>query len=122
MKSKITHSIIAIIFLLFAYFQWNDPDGLIWAPAYLVVSIMAVLALKGRFFRYPYLLILVIYILWGASYIPEMNKWIQAGMPSIAASMKAETPYIELAREFFGLLICIITIAFYYVLSKRNTI
>ena len=122
MKSKITHSIIAIIFLLFAYFQWNDPDGLIWAPAYLVVSIMAVLALKGRFFRYPYLLILVIYILWGASYISEMNKWVQAGMPSIAASMKAETPYIELAREFFGLLICIITIAFYYVLSKRNTI
>ena len=120
MKSKLTHIIIALVFLSFAVVQWNDPDGLVWILAYLVVCAMATLAIFNKYFRYPYLLVLIGFILWGASYIPEMTKWVNAGMPNIATSMKAETPYIELAREFFGLLICIITIAFYYILSKRT--
>jgi hypothetical protein len=40
-------------------------------------------------------------------------------MPSITASMKAESPYIELSREFFGLLLCAIAALYYLIKAKR---
>ena len=33
------------------------------------------------------------------------------GMPSIVETMKAEKSYVELTREFGGLVICVVTLA-----------
>lgn len=114
------HLILFVIFLSFALVQWNDSDFIIWMPVYLSLSAVALLAYNGRFYKNAYLVIAAILGLWMASYIPHMLDWVDDGMPDIAGSMKAESPYIELTREFFGLLICFAAICYYYILSKRK--
>ena len=52
--------------------------------------------------------------------MPEVIDWFSDGMPNIADSMQASSPYIELVREFFGLLISLIGMTFYLVISKKN--
>jgi hypothetical protein len=52
------------------------------------------------------------------SYIPDIIDWINGGMDNIAGSMKAEEPHIELAREFFGIVICLSVIVIYYFKNK----
>ena len=117
---RIGHLLLAILFLLFALVQWNDGDFLIWMPPYLITALIAMLAYFGRFYRYVYLAVLAVLALWMASYLPHIARWFGDGMPNIAGSMKAESPYIELTREFFGLFLCTAAIWYYYILSKRN--
>ena len=119
MKKSIIHLLISIVFVAFAVMQFNDPDSLIWVGLYLIVAVVAFLAWKEKYYRMIYLGLLAILILWWASYLPEFAQWVRDGMPNIAASMKAESPYIELVREFFGLFISIIFISFYYIQSKK---
>jgi hypothetical protein len=45
--------------------------------------------------------------------------WITSGTPSIIEEMKATTPYIETAREFFGLILCIIALVYHYIRYTR---
>ncbi len=115
------HLIIAFLFLLFAAVQWNDSDSYVWISVYLAPAVTALLAFKGRYYRYPTFILLIVLILWMASYVPHITQWIEDGMPNIAGSMKAESPYIELTREFFGLFICLVAIWYYYILAKKNT-
>ncbi len=117
---KWVHISISVIFMLFAIVQWNDPDALIWILMYVVVSAIAFFAYKEK--NYIWLnagvtAILVVSLLF---YIPDIIDWFGDGMPNIADSMQATSPYIELVREFFGLLISLIAMTFYLVISKKN--
>ena len=51
--------------------------------------------------------------------LPEFLMWVNLGMPDITGEMKATSPYIESAREFFGLVLCIIVFIFHYVRYSR---
>ncbi|NNE27541.1 MAG: hypothetical protein HKN09_11920 [Saprospiraceae bacterium] len=117
---KYVHLFLAILYLSFAIVQWNDPDGLIWIIVYLMISVIAFLAFRGSY-HFWFCLVLTITLLVSASfYIPELLDWINDGMPDIADSMKASSPYIELVREFFGLMTALITMTFYLVISKKK--
>ena len=48
-----------------------------------------------------------------ALYFPDIINWFKQGMPSIVESMKAESPHVEFVREFFGLLIMILSLVLY---------
>ena len=113
------HILISVLFIVFAAVQWNDPDAHIWIPVYLVVAIVAFLGFRGRYYSKPYLALSAILVLWMATYLPHIYDWVIGGMPNIAGSMKAESPFIELTREFFGLLICFAAIWYYYIQSKK---
>ena len=114
------HYLISFIFLSFAIVQWNDPDFYLWMPPYLCVALMAILTTRNIFFRKVYLIILLVFILWMATYIPAFFAWISDGMPTITGSMKAESIYIEFIREFFGLALCILATSFYYYIAKKK--
>lgn len=116
---RISDIIIAIIFLLFAMVQLNDGDAIKWVPPYLLISYIAFNSYRGRHWLIGSAIVLIFYIIWMTSYIPHMQSWIADGMPSITTSMKAESPYIELSREFFGLLLCAIA-ALYYLIKAKN--
>jgi len=116
---KIIDIILAVIFLLFAAVQFNDGDALKWVPPYLLIAYIAFNAYRDRYFLIGTAIILIFYLIWMSTYITHMQSWISDGMPSITESMKAESPYIELSREFFGLLLCALAALYYLIKAKR---
>lgn len=109
---------LGVIFLLFSFFQWNDPDPVLWMTLYIIPSIFIFLILSGRIYlkwiaAYGGIVLLVMIF-----YIPSLISWFNLGLPSIANTMQAETPYIESIREFFGLFICFLVSLFYLLRFK----
>jgi hypothetical protein len=107
------HLIVALLFVLFAYWQLNDPDSWAWVAMYLAVAVVAGMAAFGRPWRPLIYATLATAGIWLVFLIPDFIDWVQMGMPTITGSMKAEAPHIELTREFLGLAICSGTLLVY---------
>lgn len=103
---KLLHLAVAALFSLCAYWQLNDPDWNQWVAAYGIVAFVAVRYFFGGLRPIVPLLPAVVLFVWWCTYVPDFTQWLSDGMPSITGSMKAESPHVELTREFFGLLIC----------------
>lgn len=103
---KTLNLILAALFILFAYFQMNDPDPYLWMLLYFYVSAMCVFAAYQRSNKYALWLGIIGCVIWMGLLLPEFINWLNMGMPNIAGQMKAEEPHIEFTREFLGLLIC----------------
>ena len=123
---KIFNIFFSILFLIFAGLQYNDPDPYIWIPIYLYGTICCWLAANNKFYPRAYLfgiLVLTAYALYLFFTKDGVLDWIQKHHgENIATSMKAETPWIEDTREFFGLLmlIAVILINFFYAKKKKR--
>lgn len=111
---KIYNIILALLFTLFAYFQYNDPDPYLWIAIYLAVAVLCGLAAFGKYFKWLSLALMAGLFIYWAWLLPDFITWLGQGMPSITGSMKAETPHTELVREFLGLLILILVLFFQY--------
>ena len=122
MVRKIVLVFLSIVFLLFSYFQVNDPDSIRWVFYYLLLSIMAGLSFFGKNKQVYIIMMGTITILGLVYYFPGFFEWLQDGMPSIVSSMQAESPYIEVVREFLGLLISFVFIAYLFIDQKRQQI
>ena len=101
---RIFFGIWALLFLLFAYWQWNDPDPLLWISIYGYGALMALLAAFGRY-HLPLLLFGIFFGLAGFLYLypGAIGHWIAQEWQQQGLSMK--TQHMEEAREAFGLLI-----------------
>ena len=104
---KITNYILTALFILFAYFQWNDPDPFYWMALYFFVAGVCLFAAYGRRNKYVLWTGMAACSIWMGMLLPEFINWIDMGMPNIAGQMKAEQPHIEFTREFLGLGICL---------------
>ena len=107
---RIVNFILAIMFLLFAFVQINDPDPVIWI---LIYGAMAVLCIMAIFEFYPTKFtigLLVLYILYSIVYVPGVLEWLRQDNKAMLFDdvAKMQYPYVEEAREFLGLWICII--------------
>ncbi len=111
---KYLHIFIAILFVLFGAVQFNDPDPILWVSIYLGVAICAIAVFLGKGIRLLALAGFLGCMIGAAILLPDFLQWMREGMPSIVSSMKAETPYIELVREFLGYLISAGFYLFYY--------
>ena len=111
---KILNIVLAVLFVIFAVVQLNDPDPWAWVSLYLLVAGVAGFAAFGKYNRYVIWAGLAVSIIWLGILIPEFVRWVQMGMPSITESMKAEEPHIEYTREFLGLFLCIGLLVFEY--------
>jgi len=117
---KIINLILAIIFILFAVVQYNDPDPWMWIGLYTFIAIVSGMAFFGKYHRgllsfgmgfcFVYLIML----------LPDFINWLQGGAESIVGSMKADKPHIELTREFLGLAICLAALIFHWRSSQRK--
>lgn len=110
---KYVHLVIALLFLLFAFWQLNDEDWPIWVAMYGTVALVAgwtAFTTPPRWLVYAGL---AASLIWMFTLLPDLIVWIQEGMPTIAGQMKAESPHIELTREFFGLMISSLTLGYY---------
>ena len=109
---KITNIILSILFVLFAIVQYNDPDPWLWIALYLFMALISGLAAANM---YPSWVIrggMLGCVIGLGMLLPDFIDWLNTGAESITQSMKAEQPHIELTREFFGLLICALTLGF----------
>lgn len=118
---RILNLFICLIFLLFAGWQYNDPDPYLWVPIYGFVALVYGLAVANRPLPNKVLLagflVLSIFML---SYIPDLITWIRMGEPSIVSSMQAERPWVELTREAFGLMLSIAALGWRIWLHRRQ--
>lgn len=102
---KILYWALSLLFALFAVVQYNDPDPILWMLLYGGIAVHYAMAALRRPYRPALLLWFAGAIVWGAFLTSDFTNWLCLGMPSIVDTMKAETPWVELTREFFGLLI-----------------
>ena len=103
---KYLHLLVAALYLLCAYWQINDPDWQVWVAAYGMVAYVAIRKFSGGLSPVIAFLPAVVLFAWWCVYVPAFLQWLGDGMPTITGSMSAENEYVELTREFFGLLIC----------------
>ncbi|WP_026955615.1 transmembrane 220 family protein [Algoriphagus vanfongensis] len=102
--SKIFYGIWAVLFALFAFWQFNDPDPEVWVSIYVVAIIFCLLAVRGIFPKIP-LTVVVIACLVGSVYFwpDSVSGWI--GQEVEQGDLTMKTPEMEEGRESFGLLI-----------------
>ena len=121
---KIFNIFFCIVFILFAAVQYNDPDPYIWMPIYLYAAVLCWLAYRNKFYRGAYLFGIAVYAAYATYKIFDTNgliDWItKHHAENIAETMKAEKPWIEETREFFGLLILIVILFIDYAYAKRK--
>lgn len=117
---RILNFILAVMFLLFAFLQVNDPDPAIWI---LVYGSMAVLCVLAAFEFYPRKVIValgIVFILYSVYFIPGVQEWLEHDNKSqlFDEIAKMEHVYIEESREFLGLMICLAVLLFHYLRAR----
>jgi hypothetical protein len=117
---KFFNIFFSVVFTLFAVVQYNDPDPYLWVPIYLYPALLCFLKFIQK--PIPTLAYWAGFLVFGAYAIYKMFDtngiidWVQFHNASnIASSMKAEKPWIEESREFFGLLIILIVLGINYI-------
>ncbi|NJC26862.1 transmembrane 220 family protein [Neolewinella antarctica] len=118
---KYLNLLVAILFALAAYWQLNDPDPTQWIAIYAMVAYVAVRHFFGGLRPIVALLPAVAIFVFWCTYVPAFANWVSLGMPSITGSMAAENEYVELTREFLGLLLAWVTLGVYAYLSSGAT-
>ena len=124
---KVFNIIFCFVFIVFAALQYNDPDPYVWVPIYMYTAVLCWLAARQRYFTKAYLLGIVVYAGYAIYKMFDANgliDWIKLHhAENIAGTMKAEQPWIEETREFFGLVILIAVLAVnYFVAIKKRKI
>jgi Transmembrane family 220, helix len=122
---KVFNIFFCITFIVFAALQYNDPDPYVWVPIYMYTAVLCWLAARGRCYTKAYLLGIIIYAAYAVYKIFDSNgllDWIgKHHAENIAGTMKAEQPWIEESREFFGLLILIAVLAINYFVAVKKS-
>ncbi|HEY3405884.1 MAG TPA: transmembrane 220 family protein [Ohtaekwangia sp.] len=121
MIMRVVNFLLAVMFLLFAFLQLNDPDPVIWI---LIYGGMAVFCIMAMFEYYPKKVIigvLVIFAGYSILYFDGVTAWLQSENKSelFDEVAKMRTWYVEEAREFLGLLICVLVLVVYWFRSLR---
>jgi Transmembrane family 220, helix len=121
---KIFNLFFCIIFIFFAALQYNDPDPYVWMPIYLYSAVLCWMFFRGNYHPRAYLIGMAVYFAY-ALYLfftsDGVLDWFNKhDARNIAGSMKADKPWIEQTREFFGLVILIAVLFINYIYAKRK--
>jgi hypothetical protein len=121
---KFFNIFFSVVFILFAVVQYNDPDPFLWVPIYLYPALLCFL----KFIQKPIpslaywagFLVFGVYAIYKMFDTNGIINWVQFHNASnIVSTMKAEKPWIEESREFFGLVIILIVLGINYI-KKSN--
>jgi hypothetical protein len=123
MLLMILNIFFCLAFAAFAYVNLNDKDAWLWVTIYMVASISCGLAAFGKYYPVVYLIAISFYLIYAIVLFfakDGVKDWIlKYKSPSLVESMQATKPYIEQAREFFGLLIITGALAINYFVSLK---
>lgn len=121
---KVFNLIFCLLFVFSAALQYNDPDPYLWIPIYMYGALLCWLAFRNKYYPKAYLIGIFIYLAY-AIYLffakDGVLDWINKhNAEDIASTMKAEKPWIEETREFFGLMILIVVLASDYFYARKK--
>ena len=108
--------LFAIVFILFSYWQLNDPDPILWVPVYATAVYTSIQALRGKSNSELLLTLFCLSFFAGLQLWMEMTAW--EGFLTDGLSMKTHNQ--ELAREAVGLWIASGSLALFYGLHKMK--
>ena len=119
---KFVSFLLAVMFMIFAFLQLNDPDPVLWI---LIYGVMSVICILGMFEFYPRKILIalaVLYSLYSVYYWPGIREWLARDHKEQLFDnlAKMEHPFIEESREFLGLLICAVVLCFFIWRSYRQ--
>lgn len=121
---KIFNLLFCLLFVFSAVLQYNDPDPYLWIPIYGYGAVLCWMAFRGNYYPRAYLLGITAFTAYAILLFFEQDGvWDWAtkhNAEGIAQTMKAEKPWIEDTREFFGLLILIIVLLVNYFYAKKR--
>ena len=121
---KIFNIIFAVLFVLFAALQYNDPDPYIWVPIYLYAAVLCWQASRNKFYPKAFIAGIAVYSVYAVYKIFDTNgllDWINLhDAENITETMKADKPWVEESREFFGLVILIVVLVIDLVYARRR--
>ena len=112
MKSifKILSLIFAVLFLIAAYVQWNDPDAITWYIIYGIAVLASLLFYLGRLNYIVALILALLYTIGTIVLWPDKWEGITIG--------EGELLNVERAREALGLLIAGLVMLTYAVRAR----
>lgn len=109
---KIFNVVFAILFLICAGLQWNDPDPYLWMPLYLLSVVSCTYAFKGLSTTRLNIFNIAAYSVYAVYLFLEKDgviSWAtEHHFDSLTQSMLATSPWIENTREFGGLFIMLV--------------
>jgi hypothetical protein len=121
---KLFNIFFCFVFILFAALQYNDPDPYVWMPVYLYTAALCWLAFRSRYYPRAYIAGIIVYAIYAIYKVFDANgliDWItKHNAQNIAETMKAQKPWIEESREFFGLVILIVVLLIDYFYARRK--
>ncbi len=117
---KAVNLILAVLFVVFAFVQINDPDPVIWILIYGAMAVSCVLAAFGYYYPKIMIAILIIYLIYSATFFSGILVWLKQDDKAMLFDniAKMEHPYIEESREFLGLFICISVLIMHLVRAR----
>jgi len=119
---KIVNSFLALMFMVFAFVQVNDPDPILWILIYGVMASISVMAIFE--FYIPKLMWVLVagYSIYAAMLFPGLIDWLNSDDRSLLFDdlAKMQFIYIEESREFLGLMICLLVLGFYFIRSYKR--
>lgn len=123
---KVYNIFFCLAFIVFAALQYNDPDPYLWMPIYLYAAALCFQAARNKFYPKAYIFGIIVYSIYALYKVFDGNgliDWITLhNAENIAETMKAEKPWVEESREFFGLviLIAVLLTNFFYAKKRRK--
>jgi hypothetical protein len=116
MKWKIVDGFLALMFFVFGLVQYNDPDPGLWM---LVYGAMCGVCIAATFNRFSLGLMIPMaggYLILSALHVDGMLEWLKSPNRKMLFDdvAKMQYPYIEEAREFLGLLICVVVLLYLF--------
>ncbi len=97
---KILSITFGLLFLLFAFFQYNDPDPEVWVPIYGAAAVACFMAWAGLGRWWFFVGMAVLYA------VATWYQWPSRFEGFLFGEMQMRSVNIELAREAGGLAIC----------------
>ena len=120
---KTINIIFAVLFVVFAGLQYNDPDPYLWIPIYLVSAFVCFQTYRGKFDKFSHWIVISFCVIYAVRLFLDPNgviAWFKDHQAeSLVQTMKATKPWIEQTREFGGLIMIIFIAALNLITNKK---
>lgn len=119
---RVINFLLALMFLVFAFLQVNDPDPALWILIYGAMSVVCIMAIFESYNRKLLVALIMLYSVYCYFLWPGISEWLRQVDKSVLFDdvMKMEHLYIEESREFLGLVISIVVVLIYTIRSYQS--
>ncbi len=120
---KILNAILAVLFVVFAVVQLNDPDPWLWVLMYGFIAVICGMAFMGIYYKPVLIAGMLVSVVWAITLSPGVYDWFaNNSFSDIFQQMAPNKIFIETARECFGLLIAFAVLLFQYKQAKKHEV